>query len=214
MVKNLFSDNNDFAAKYISRPGLGGYGGILTFSPVKGGGTPGAPLSAVDKALLCNNVMIQFGRTVARQYFLNVSGTSYTIGRGSGVLTIDGMLGKASDFATMFGTDYTDPCKNLFTVKLDAFGMMPCSTEGETSNVEPGIIVMSGVIATQIQIGTQTTSGDGTLYYTASANFEIAGLGVDDQQSNTGRNTEEYNALLALRRGPITSNSTNTSNGA
>lgn len=180
-TKYIFSNNNDFSAKYISRPGTGGYGGLLTFSFSKDGSTKTGTFKDVDKALLCSTVNINFGRTVGQMYFLNVSGTSYQIGRGTGSLQIGGMLGSANDFAAMFGTDYSDPCKNIFTVKLDAFGMMPC--DGNASDTA-GTIIMNGVIANSIQIGATVQAQDGTIWYTAGATFQIAGLGVDTQRGS------------------------------
>lgn len=175
----VFSNNTDFTAKYISRPGTGGYGGIITFSPSKDGSSGTGTLKEVDRAMLINSVSINFGRTVSQQYFLNVDGTSYQIGRGTGTMTVQGMLGSAQDFAAMFGTNYTDPCKNIFTVKLDAFGMTSCD-----SGEQPGVIIMTGVIAQSININTTVMNETGAIYYTAGATFLIAGLGVDDMTAS------------------------------
>ena len=176
----VFSNNNDFAAKYISRPGTGGYGGILTFSFSKDGSTATGDLKEVDKAFLCNSITIRFARSVSQMYFLNVSGTSYQIGRGTGSMTISGLLGSAEDFGKMFGANYTDPCKNIFTAKLDAFGMMPC----DATQDNPGVIILNGVIPTTVEITASVQNETGALFYSAGATFLIAGLGVDSKNQS------------------------------
>ena len=65
-------------------PGVGGYGAILTFSTVGDSG--------IDKAFLCSNATVNFQRNIQKQFFINVEGVAYVLGRGTGMLQLSGML--------------------------------------------------------------------------------------------------------------------------
>ena len=175
-----FSNNQNFKAQYVSRPGTGGYGGILTFSIVKGDSTSGADVKYVDTALLCNSAQVEFAREVQQSYFLNVNGIGYILGRGTGTLSLSGMLGNAEDFAKLFGNETKNPCDGIYTVKLDAFGMMPCNSTDSNARC----IIMNGVIPRGFSISTQIQEQTGAMYYTANASFLISGLGVTGARSS------------------------------
>lgn len=170
MAKIFNSDQLN--VKYVSTPGLGGgnkAGGILTFS--------GEDVS--DTALLIDQCQLGFARSVFRKYFLNTTGMAYIIGIGHGNLTVGGLLGKASDFATIFGVDLDNPCSNVNTAVLNVSGMQECGNNNEIlPRPDNGKITMSGVIPVSIGI-TTTVAQDGVLYYNANATFEFNGLSFD-----------------------------------
>lgn len=170
MAKVFNSDQLN--VKYVSKPGLRGAtgGSLLTFARADAGVTP-----VKDTAMLVDTAAIQFARTLQRKFFLNTDGIGYIMGSGIGSLQIQGLLGKASDFATVFGVDLDNPCQNILTATLNVSGMQECGT-GE--GVSSGIITMTGVIAQSIAV-TTAIDASGTLYYNANATFEISGLSFD-----------------------------------
>lgn len=169
MAKVFNSDQLN--VKYVSKPGLRGNGGsLLTFARADGGFNP-----VRDTAMLIDTATIGFARALQRRFFLNTDGIGYVIGSGVGSLSVQGLLGKASDFATVFGVDLDNPCHNVLTATLNVNGMQECGT-GE--GVSSGIITMTGVIPQAINVTTAIDT-NGTLYYNASASFEISGLSFD-----------------------------------
>ena len=168
MAKIFNSDQ--LQVKYVSSPGLNGggaNGGIITFS--------GEKISSV--ALLMEQCSVSFTRNLVRKFFLNTSGVGYLMGLGTGQLTIQGLLGKAEDFATVFGLDSNNPCKNVHTVVLNVNGMHECGNNN-TKSAPGGKLTLTGVIPAAIRIDTQVDQ-NGTLYYNASASFEFTGLDFD-----------------------------------
>ena len=117
-MEQIFGQNGTPNVSYVTRPAEGGYSSILTFSEL---GPEG-----IDRAFLCENATIDFGRQLSKSYFINHAGIAYVLGRGTGNLSLRGMLGHAEDFAALFGESASDPCDGLYTVKLDAFGMVNC----------------------------------------------------------------------------------------
>ena len=85
-------------------------------------------------------------------------------------------MGKAEDFATIFGVDLDNPCQNVLTATLNVNGMQECSGK----SISSGKITMTGVIAQSIGV-TTAIDANGTLYYQAQAAFEITGLAFDPQ---------------------------------
>lgn len=166
-------NSNTFTAKYVAKPGQGGFAGLLTFSQ----GSADLP---IDRAFLCQSAQVTFSRQVQKSYFINVDGLAYIFGRGAGTLGLTGMLGSAEDFAVLFGNDLANPCKGLFTVKLDAFGMQSCS------DTEPpqGQLIMTGVVAQGFTITAAVSDATGALWYTATANFDIANLAITNERRN------------------------------
>lgn len=170
MAKIFNSDQLN--VKYVSTPGLGGsgrVGGILTFS--------GETVS--DTPLLINSCQLSFNRAVSRRYFLNTTGMAYIIGIGHGTMGVNGLLGKAEDFATVFGADASNPCSNINTAVINVSGMQECGANAN-SGIRPdnGKITLSGVIPVGFGI-TTTIEQDGVLYYAANATFEFNGLSFD-----------------------------------
>ena len=125
--------------------------------------------------MLVETAGINFARTLPRKFFLNTDGIGYIIGSGVGSLSVSGLLGKAEDFATVFGVDLDHPCQNVLTATLNVSGMQECGT-GE--GVSSGIITMTGVIPQSVAV-TTAIDASGTLYYQAQAAFEISGLSFD-----------------------------------
>ena len=169
MADFVFNENT-FTASYVTKPGAGGYASILTFSHPRGGRV------GVDRAFLCQSATVNFGRSVQKMFFINVNGVAYTLGRGSGTLSLTGLLGDSEDFGELFGSDVTDPCNGLFTVQLDAFGMQPCNEDRPK-----GKLYMTGVVPQSFAITAQTVDGTGALWYTANASFELANLAIERQ---------------------------------
>lgn len=173
--------------QYISKPGLGtGKGGIIKFARVLQGNTAGAGTAVPDTAMLIESAQIQFARQLQRKFFLNSDGMGYIVGLGTGTLQVQGLLGSATSFASIFGVDLNDPCKEVLQVTLDVSGMYKC-TNGASTNLGSGIIILKGCIPQAVGVTTQLDQ-NGTLYYQATAAFEISGMEFTSQLANTVAN--------------------------
>lgn len=173
-MQQIFGQNGTPNVSYVVRPGEGGYSSLLTFSQQ-------SAAQAIDRAFLCENATVDFRRNLSKLYFINHRGIAYVMGRGTGTLSLRGMLGHPEDFAYLFGEDATDPCQGLYTVQLDAFGLEACDWD------DSGTLIMEGVAPVSFVITAETHRENGALWYTANATFEISGLKV--HSSGDDRNT-------------------------
>lgn len=168
--------SKDLDVKYVSSPGLKGQGGngIITFSRANDA------TGDTSAALLISSASLQFARTVSRQFFLNVNGIAYLVGVGNGSLTLTGLLGKSSDFVSVFGVDLDNPCGNLTTATLDVTGMTECTAGTSNKPANNGIITLGGLIPVSVAI-TASVQNDGLLFYSANATFQFSKLSMGDR---------------------------------
>jgi len=172
--------------QYISKPGLGtGKGGIIKFARVLQGNTAGAGTAVTDTAMLIESAQVQFSRQLQRKFFLNSDGMGYIVGLGTGTLQVQGLLGSATSFASVFGVDLNDPCKEVLQVTLDVSGMYKC-TNGASTNLGSGVIILKGCVPQAVGVTTQLDQ-NGTLYYQATAAFEISGMEFNEANNNAAK---------------------------
>lgn len=169
-MSNTIFNSDQLSVKYVSTPGLNGEGtsGILTFNSDRGS------VGDVDTALLIDGVGINFARSVTRRYFINIPGCAYIVGIGNGTMQVSGLLGRAKDFAELFGPNLDNPCKAVRTATIKTKSLQAC--DGNSFNSDK--IVLTGVIPVAVGINTRIEQ-DGVLYYIASASFEFTGMSFD-----------------------------------
>lgn len=164
---------------YVVEPGSGSNPNIITFSY-------NGKNNLVGKfALLAETINMQFSQGMSRKYFLNTGYSAYIKGFGQGQLTIQGLVGDAQAFASLFGTDKQDPCANVFTANLTAGTITACTNlqtqlaEGAPQQTKGGVFTLTGVTPQTIQINAQTMQ-DGVVFYQATGVFLFDGLELDE----------------------------------
>lgn len=129
---------------------------------------------------IINSYTVSWSRPVGYMRAYNKKGTIVQFGKGSGSLSLQGLVGPTEEFeALLQATSGTNVCKNANCTITVGGGYTACNTNGEsTTSSDRLVITARGVTMQSISMGGSLQEGSINLT-TANLTFKIAGLSID-----------------------------------
>ena len=122
----------------------------------------------IGEGFMVSGYNAQFQRDVTLNYFLNIEDAVALIGRGTGTLSLQGMIGRLEDFDNLLGnTDAGEDICNMLVVEITgATNFQKCTTDASgatTTSSGSGTIICAGGIITGVTLAGQVQQNGQTL---------------------------------------------------
>lgn len=144
----------------------------IVFSTVGGAG------SSLD-GFIIESYNVSWARPVMTRRAYNKKGSIITMGKGTGSLTLSGLVGPSDEFeALLDATSGNNVCKNANCVIRTGGGYSACDSNGnKSSSSNPVTITAKGIILQSLSLGGQLQEGAVSLT-NANMVFKVSGLSV------------------------------------